>query len=134
MSRLAANAHAETRELIFPLILGLIMPLLSGTFTLLIGAAAPLCGCCCASARNANAHWSHRIVVGLFGVLHLFLHCGYLVAPSLLMLAAILPPAIANRGIKPRTNPATGKGIAMTSSVGPAHGNVEETPPTSTTV
>ena len=40
VSCLAANAHAETRELIFPLILGLIMPLLSGTFTLLVGAAA----------------------------------------------------------------------------------------------
>ena len=41
-----------------------------------------------------------RCVVGFFGLLHLFgVHAGYVLIPLLLIVAAALPPKLANHGI-----------------------------------
>lgn len=97
----ASNAHVNSRELGFPLGMGIVAPLLSSIFTLLIGLGAPVCGCCCAGARSAKAHWGQRLTCFIFGLFHTFIHAGYLVAPPLLIIASLLPPSVADKGIEP---------------------------------
>jgi hypothetical protein len=98
----ASNAHVSARELGFPLGMGIFAPLLSSIFTILIGLGAPVCGCCCAGAREAEVHWGHRLTCFFFGVFHMFIHAGYLIAPPLLIIASLLPSSIANKGVGAR--------------------------------
>ena len=101
--------------------LGISMPLISGVLTLLVGLNVPMCGCCCGSARSPKAHCGARVVVGLFGVVHLFLHAGYLVAPPLMIIASVLPPSVANKGVEasaPKGKTATVPNVDSTPSTG----------------
>ena len=92
------------RELTFPLVMGIFMPLLSGTMTLMIGLNVPVCGCC---TQDKSSQIIYRIATFCFGFLHLFVHAGYVIGPVLLIVAAILPPKYANWGRDPTNVVAT---------------------------
>ena len=92
-----SNAHAPGGELGFPLIMGIFLPLASGLTTLTMGIHAP--AFYSASPSSANASICARVTVGLWGVLHLFVHCGYIIAPVFLIIAALLPASIADMGL-----------------------------------
>jgi hypothetical protein len=52
--------------------------------------------CCCKEAKTCR-DISRRVTVLLVGVWHLFIwHAGYIIAPCILIIAAILPPKIAD--------------------------------------
>jgi len=123
----------ETRELVFPIVTKVVIPFVTGTFTLLIGLAIPVC--CCCQPKSARAGIPYRITVGLIGLLHLFVACGYILAPAMLMLAAILPPRTANHGHLSRAETAESHGKAK-EAIGEAVQGLEvgNTPSTSSTV
>ena len=87
----------SSRELTFPLVMGIFMPLISGCMTLLIGLNVPVCGCC-TTHDNASSHASipYRMTTFCFGFLHLFVHAGYVIGPILLIVTSILPSKYAN--------------------------------------
>ena len=116
----ASNAHVSSRELGFPLGMGILAPLLSSVFTILIGLGVPVCICCCgAGAKGAQAHWGHRLTCFLFGLFHMFIHAGYLVAPPLLIIASLLPASVADRGAPGRDSYADhGKGKVSSTEAG----------------
>jgi len=130
----ASNAQVAggTRELMFPLGMGIISPLLGSFFTTLIGLGAPVCNCCCASKRSATTHWSHRVTCFGFGLLHMFIHAGYLVVPALLIIASILPPSLADKDVvangADRAKAKFGKVSNTTTSAGLP--DVDKAPPT----
>lgn len=138
LSWASGNAHVEeTREIIFPLVMGIILPMVAGGVTLLIGLNLPAC-CCCGPA-SAAASPLYRVTVGALGLLELFVQCGYIIAPAFLLLAALLPPALADRGLESRGHvtattaevKANEKGVAGTGGVNSA---IDPTPITKAVV
>lgn len=52
--------------------------------------------CCCKEAKTCR-DVCRRVTVGLVGLWHLFIwHSGYIIAPVVLVIAAILPPKVAD--------------------------------------
>lgn len=94
------NSHAGN-EYMFALITSIILPVLNGLATLLLGLRLgnPCCCCCCPGPIAARAHPGHRLFLVVPGLLHIMLHAGYIVGPALLLVAAILPPSLANVGL-----------------------------------
>ena len=72
-----ACACMQAREIVFPLVSAILLPLSSGIITMLIGLAVPIC--CCCQPKSAKATTPYRITVFIFGLLHLFVQCGYIV-------------------------------------------------------
>lgn len=121
-----SNSNASG-EYMFALVTGIVLPVLNGAATLMIGLRVgnPCCCCCCPGPITPSAHFGHRLFLLVPGVLHVMLHAGYLVAPILLLIAAALPPSIANAGLTSNAVPemhssTKGKvegGVSMTTSV-----------------
>ena len=134
------SAHAGN-EFIFPMVTQIILPLVTSTGALLVGLRVP---CCCGG--DARAHCGHRVAVLVSGILHLMLHAGYVVAPVLLIVAAVLPPSVAHAGLEQDeaedakvtrivsnegskgTAAAVGHATTSTSTAAAAGPTVEETP------
>lgn len=124
----ASNAHVEqARELMFPVMMTIALPLVSSSFTLAIGLNLP--ACCCCGQRTAAASPCYRVTVGLFGFLHLFIHCGYIVGPVLLLLTSVLPPSMANRGLVDTATGKKGKAAMVASSTASSGSAAVQTTP-----
>ena len=98
-----SNAHVESsRELTFPLVIGILLPLTTSAGLLLIGLCVNVCGCwlCCggSSSGSVAAAPAYRCVVFGVGLLHLFLHAGYIIVPVSLLIVSLLPSKLANYG------------------------------------
>lgn len=102
----SAEAH---NEFIFPMVTQILLPMLNGTYTLLIGLRVPLCCCCCPGKPSPTANCGVRLALLPAAILHLMLHAGYIVGPLSLLVAAVLPPSCANKGALPADAPASPK-------------------------
>lgn len=130
----SADPHGEY---MFPLMTGIVLPIINGITTLLIGLRIPCCCCCCPGAPSAKVSCGQRLAVLPAAILHLMLHAGYIIAPALLLVAAILPSSVADVGIaedgepKTKTMPKTDVEAVVASSVST---EVAATPPVMSTL
>jgi hypothetical protein len=90
----AVSNSPEQKPYTFALFAGIITPLFTGLITLAIGLNIRAFF----GPSSSVAGIGVRITTFLIGILHLFLHCGYIVGPVLLLVASLLPPQIADFG------------------------------------
>jgi hypothetical protein len=92
--------HQDT--IVFALLIGILIPLVTGVCMLAVGLNVRAFFAQPGAGPSSVAGMCVRISTFGVGVLHLFLHCGYIVAPVLLILASLLPAAIADYGVEER--------------------------------
>ena len=120
-----ADPHGEFA---FALITGIVLPLNSGFWALYIGLRMP---CCCGPA-SIKMHCGHRCSLIPLGLLHLMLHAGYIIGPATLLIAAVLPSCLADRGILEGVVPAMHSGAKKETKVEietTSAADVQKTPP-----